>query len=151
MEGAIGSKSAVSPDVHAALAWRWNGENAAARVDREQAEQVPRAEIQYRAKVEQDGKHLVVEGQILIKPGSSPLNVLPVWVSQPAWVPGLVFSRRPQKESHQTPPGRSIAVLLCEFPASGLAWNLSLSLPELGESRVHFKARLPWNQRVSFP
>ena len=47
VEGAIGSKSAVSPDVHAALAWCWNGENAAARVDREQAEQEPRAEIQY--------------------------------------------------------------------------------------------------------
>ncbi|MGA9922826.1 MAG: hypothetical protein WBQ29_05435 [Isosphaeraceae bacterium] len=152
VEGAIGSKSAVSPDVHAALAWRWNGENAAARVDREQAEQVPRAEIQYRAKVEQDGKHLAVEGQILIKPGSSPLNVLPVWVSQPAGGPqDWSFRAGPeQKELIRHPlddPSRS----RLEFPASGLAWNLSLSSPELGESRVHFKARLPWNQRGSIP
>ena len=110
VEGAIGSKSAVSPDVHAALAWRWNGENAAACVDREQAEQEPRAEIQYRAKVERDGKHLAVEGQILIKPGSNPLDVLPVWVSQPAGGFQDWSFRRPRKErAHQTPPGRSIA------------------------------------------
>ncbi|MBV8126359.1 MAG: hypothetical protein JO114_01695 [Planctomycetaceae bacterium] len=152
VEGAIGSKSAVSPDVHAALAWRWNGENAAARVDREQAQQEPRTEIQYRAKVEQDGKHLAVEGQILIKPGSNPLDVLPVWVSQPAggsqdWS----FRAGPEtRELIRNPlddPSRS----RLEFPATGLAWNLSLSSPEPGESRVHFKARLPWNQRGSIP
>ena len=84
VQGAIGSRSVVSPDKHAALAWRWNEDNATARVDREQAEQKPRAEIRYRSRIERDGKHLAVEGQIVIKPGSNPLNSLPVWISQPA-------------------------------------------------------------------
>src|SRR5208282_4197319 len=152
VEGAIGSRSAVSPDVHAALAWRWNGENATARVDRERAEQKPRAEIRYRSRIEQDGKHLAVEGQILIKPGSSPLNVLPVWVSQPAggsqdWS----FRAGPEKKELIRHPLDDPSRSRLEFPATGLAWNLSLSSPELGESRVHFKARLPWNQRGSIP
>ncbi|MGD0039186.1 MAG: hypothetical protein ABSE84_02010, partial [Isosphaeraceae bacterium] len=152
VEGAIGSKSAVSPDVHAALAWRWNGEKAAARVDREQAEQVPRTEIQYRAKVEQDGKHLAVEGQILIKPGSNPLDVLPVWVSQPAGgLQDWSFRAGPEKKELIRHPLDDPSRSRLEFPATGLAWNLSLSSPELGESRVHFKARLPWNQRGSIP
>ena len=139
---------------HTALAWRWNGENATARVDRERAEQEPRAEIQYRARIEQDGKHLAVEGQILIRAGSNPLDVLPVWIGQSAGaISGLVFSRAdPKKEriaqaALWTSPSRSVL----ELPATGLAWSLSVRVPELGESRVHFKARLPWNQRGSVP
>jgi len=152
VESAIGSTSALSPDMHAALAWRWNGDNATARVDRERAEQKPRAEIQYRARIERDGKHLAVEGQILIKPGSHPLNVLPIWISQPAGgLQDWSFRAGPEKKELGKRPLDDAARSSHKFPATGLAWNLALSSPDLGENRIDFKARLPWNQRGSIP
>ena len=152
VEAMIGSRSALSPDIHAALAWRWNGENATARVDRERAEQKPRAEIQYHSRIEQDGKHLAVEGKILIKPGSNPLDTLPVWISQPAGsAQDWSFRAGPEERELIKQPLDEPSRSSLEFPSTGLAWSLSLSVPGRAESRVHFKARLPWNQRGSIP
>jgi len=146
------SRSPVGPDFRAALAWRWNGENAEARVDREAAEQEPRAEIQYRSTIEQDGKHLAVEGQIIVQPGSKPLAALPVWISQPkGGSQDWFFHAGPDHRELARNPLDDPARSQVGFPATGLAWNLAFDSPELGERRVHFKARLPWKERGSIP
>ena len=152
VEGAIGSRSAVSPNVRAALAWRWNGENATARVDREQAEQKPRAEIQYRSRIEQDGKHLAVEGQILIKPGSNPLNVLPVWISQPAggsqdWS----FPPAPKRKSSSDTPWTIHRGLASSFPRP--AWPGTFRSARPSWEKAGFTSRLgfPGTSAVPFP
>ncbi len=152
VQSLLGLGFSPSPDSYTALAWRWNGDNAAARVERERAEQSPRADIQYRATIEQDGKHLDLEGQIVIKAGSSFLEVLPLWISQPA---GSL-----QNWSFQSgPENRELARLALDEPTrsallppgNGSGCNLSVDVPETGESRVHFKTRLPWNRRGSIP
>ncbi len=131
---------------------RWNGPNATARVDRERAEQEPRAEIQYRARVEQNGKHLAVEGQILIKAGSNPLDALPVWIGQSAGtIQDWSFRAGPEEGEIAKQPLDEPMRSALKLPATGMAWSLAVKVPELGKRRVDFKTRLPWNQHGSVP
>ena len=151
VEGAIGSKSAVSPDV----APPWPGTGMARTRQPAWTEnrpsKCPGPRSSTAQKVEQDGKHLAVEGQILIKPGSSPLNVLPVWVSQPAGGPqDSSFHGPEQKELIRHPlddPSRS----RLEFPARPAWPGIFRSARPSWENKDHFKARLPWNRAVPFP
>ena len=64
------------------LAWRWNTEDAEARVDREAIDQEPRVELRYHARVADDGEHLTIEGEILLDPGTRPLSALPIWIDE---------------------------------------------------------------------
>ena len=152
VEGMTSFRSTLGTDVQPALAWRWNAEHASARVDRELVEQQPRAEIRYRSKIEQDGRHLALEGQIVIKASSSLPDMLPIWISQPAgdfqdWSFHIETDERELTKLALDEPARA----RLDFPATGLAWSLDVKAHELKETRVRFKARLPWNQKGSIP
>ncbi len=140
-------------DLQPALAWRWNSENAEARVDRELAESEPRTEIRCRARVAHDGQRLVVEGQILLDCGGKPLVTLPLWISQPgtdlsAWS----FRGGPD---HQKLSGFALdeqARSRLGFPVEGVAWSLPIVGPSrTGQVRIEFRADLPWKQRGAIP
>ncbi len=152
VEGLVGPAPLRASDPRPALAWRWNAEAGSARVEREPLEQAPRSEIQYRAQVEQDGRHLAIEGQILLVHGTRPLSVLPVWESvlkggQEAWsfrwegqdreIPRIALDERHRSR--------------CGFPQTGLAWNLNLAEARADQTRIQLRARLPWTGGGSIP
>jgi hypothetical protein len=152
IEKNTGSSSDSSPDLYPALAWRWNAEGARALVNRQQAEQKPRAEIQYYSRIEQNGKSLAVEGRILIKLGTSPPMVLPVWISQPAdgsqdW--SFQFGTE-ARELDRLPADQTTRSSF-DFPATGQVWNLPIDAPASGETQIRFKTRIPWNRVGPIP
>ena len=136
-----------------ALAWRWNRENAEARVDREQAESEPTTEIRCRARVAQNGQRLEVEGQILLDSGGKPMATVPLWISQPgkdlsAWT----FRGGPELRMLSFSPLDDQARSGLGLPAHGAAWNLPVVGPSpTGQARIEFKADLPWDQRGAIP
>jgi hypothetical protein len=152
VEGFAGPAPLRASDPRPALAWRWNAEAGSARLERELIEQAPRAEIQYRAQVEQDGLHLALEGQISLFRGTRPLSQLPVWESESR--SGLeAWSFRWEGQDQEIPRTalderqRSLSA----FPETGLTWNLDLAGAKADQTRIQFRARLPWTGGGTIP
>ncbi len=146
------SAAVPGPDSRPALAWRWTGELASATVEIDQVDQDPRVEISYRARIEQDGSHLALAGQITVKPGSRPLDVLPIWINSPssgsvAWTFRAGRDRSTLAAEPLDQPVRSLLGL----PEAGLAWGVRLGSPVDVPTRLEFEARLPWNHGGPVP
>jgi hypothetical protein len=152
VEGPMGPAPLRTFDPRPALAWRWNADAGFARVQRELIEQAPRAEIHYRAHVEEDGLHLVLEGQISLFRGTRPLSQLPVWESESKSGQGA-WSFRWKGQDQEIPRSalderqRS----LYGFPETGQAWNLDLAGPPADQTRIQLRARLPWAGKGTIP
>src|SRR5262249_39988769 len=95
---------------------------------------------------------LAVEGRILIKLGTSPPMVLPVWISQPA--DGLqdwsFHSGTEARELDRLPADQRTRSSF-DFPATGQVWNLPIDAPASGETQIRFKTRIPWNRVGPIP
>ena len=109
--------------LRAELAWRWNDDNAEARVDREGLDEEPRVEIRSEARVAEDAQHIVIEGDILLEHGSRPLDVLPIWIDESAsheqqWS----FHSRVDNASLAARPLDAAAEPLWPFPPRESCW-----------------------------
>src|SRR5208282_690305 len=110
VEGAIGSRSAVSPDVHAALALEWRER------DSPRGPRTGRAKAQGRDPVpleNRTGREAPCRRRPDPDQAGQQSSGCSAGLDQPAGrrLPGLVFSRRPRKaRAHQAPPGRCSAV-----------------------------------------
>lgn len=140
-----------APGLREAIAWRWTGDRAEARVDRERIDQDPRASIRTRAQLSPDGRTLKLEGTILIGSGAAPLDALPIWVEGPGdTLASWHFSAEDGVELRPRPIGTSARARL-SLPDAASARELLLKLPALGEKAVHFHAERPWSFSGDIP
>ena len=66
------------------LAWRWTSAEAEGRVDRERVEQDPTATVRARARISPSGRELALDGTLVVRAGSEPLDAFPVWIDRPS-------------------------------------------------------------------
>ena len=151
VEGAIGSKSALSPDVHAALAWRWNSENAAGprgprtgRVSAQDRDPIPRESRTGRAAPRRRRPDSDQAGQ-------QSTECLPVWVSQPAGGPqDWSFRSGPEQKELIRHPLDDPARSRLGFPRP--AWpGIFRQLARARRQSGSLQGRLPWKQRGAIP
>jgi hypothetical protein len=144
------SKQPSETGLRTELAWRWNAENAEARIDREEIVQEPRVEIRYHARIAEDAAHLVLEGDVLFDPGTRPPSSLPLWIGETG---SDLKDWSFYAGTAETVPTAldDLARARWGFPISGLAVSVPNRREEKGRSRIHFVARRPWTSRGSIP
>jgi hypothetical protein len=152
VEGALSSLSRRSPDLHSILSWRWTSADGEALVRREQARQEPRAEVQYRARIDEAGRRLSIQGAILVRCGSQPLGQVAVWIGQE---PGArdAWSFQSERGGRELTK-RALAAAdrpALGFPGSGLAFALPVEFSGSTEHVLPFQAELPWSGSGSIP
>jgi hypothetical protein len=152
LEGQISSRLTPRPEYRPGLAWRWNAQDAEGRVDCDLPAQEPRAEIRYKARITENGEHLVLEGEILLDSGPRPLPSLPIWIGEEGSGPHQ-WSFRTDRESQAllpTAPDESSRVRH-GFPSSGTALVLPVGTDRSGRLRIRFESERPWQNRGAIP
>ena len=150
--GLLSDWTARASDLRPALAWRWNEEKAEAQVDREQVQRQPRGQIECRVQIDPDGRHLALEGHVLVLPGSQPQTTVPIWIGQPGGdLRPWSFRLDADNTELMTRPLDGPARTRFEFPETGLASELLLASPHREPLLIRFKARFPWDKHGSIP
>jgi hypothetical protein len=140
------------PDQRPSLAWRWNSEDAEARIDRDLVDQDPRVQVRYVARISSDGSLLELDGRIAIEPGNRPLGGLPIWISHDATERGAWSFR--EEVDYQELPSRELDAAgrdRDDLPQAGTAWELTLDSKHLRATIIRFRFRGPWTSPGSIP
>jgi hypothetical protein len=143
---------AAGVELREALAWRWIGDSALARVDRESIEQDPGASIRVHARIDPARQRLILDGRLLVYAGAGPLDTVPLWIGQAdslleSWrfsdvVDGMPLAMRPIEEPERVRLG---------FPKEGLARSLVVKIPYQSEKTIAFHAEYPWKNGGAIP
>jgi hypothetical protein len=152
VEGPSEFSSPLGPELRPGLAWRWNAQDAEGRIDCGLASQEASVEIRYEARIDETGKHLLLEGEIFVESGQRPLTALPIWI-------GEAGSGSPQWSFRSGREGQALVPTALDdpsrlrhgFPASGISLSLPVETGHSGRSRILFQAERPWNHRGAIP
>jgi hypothetical protein len=133
------------PGLRQALAWRWTGDDAEARVERDRIDRDPRVSIRTRARLSPDGRELAIDGTMAVGSGASTLDSLPIWLVAPG--DPLASWRFTGDDGGELPlrPIQGPARARLQSPVDASVRGLALHLPAQAEKTVSFRATMPWS------
>lgn len=134
------------------LGWRWTAEPGEAIVDRQRVEAERQGWIHVKARIEEQGRRLVLEGRITIAGGREELAAPVVWIDQPA--KGLTSWRFFDEETGtgvEPVPLTDSAQRRLALPRSGVAFELKRTPSAEDRAVIDFRAKLPWSGQGRIP
>jgi len=134
------------------LGWRWTGETAEATVDRQRVEVQRQGWVWARARIEDQGRRLVLEGRITIEAGREGLAAPPIWIDQPAkslasWKFVDAATGAAIEPAILAEPARRKLGL----PRSGSSLGLKRKPSAEDRALVDFRAEFPWSGQGRVP
>ena len=135
------------------LGWRWTAAEAAeAVVDRQLVEAERQGWIHVKARIEERGRRLALEGRITIAAGRDELAAPPVWIDLPAknlgaWRFVDAETGAEIEPALLTDPARRKLAL----PRSGAAFELMRKPSAEDRAVIDFRAKLAWNGQGRIP